>query len=741
MDKRLSQPLSSPAPSEDPFHVTAEHEVPREHSKENTEVVRRRDIASLLGGALGAFALSACANEAKGQSSVGSREAIGQLTEALSGSDLKWVTSVLGNPLRTGDLATMYGPSGTNGVGASVVIAQGCITANDGGGGIFYWVSGTATDDGGAIIVPSHQPSTAGYWQRVVAGRVSVRWFGAYGDGTHDDTAAIQNAINFVSANLPSPYVAGNDVLVPPGKYLVTAPSGAAALWLLNNVNLVGEGGPPYGPQILIAGPGSGVAVETRGTGVARGAQIRNLSFYPSSPTPQDAIVLHTNNAAVYDCFITGMGRHGILIESGYATSGGLLGVTKSLDGAYFNSNSWRLHNVFIGQCGNTSSHGDETQGAGVYAHGSDSNNGYASACFGQSNNVSFFDGTLGGATWVGCYSEGAQIGFKSAPSGTSTYLGCGAEDLASFPTGRGLVVGGSLVGNGPEQKIGTDGATYGLYVPGSYGSALDFYRMYRPWSGPSAFSSGTLVSPQPANGYYYKCTTAGTSGATQPAFPTTIGATVNDGSVVWTCAGTASASSSLWSLAWQPFQPYANMPYMQNSWRWEHYTNFTGPDIDPYNGPFGWTDIDNIRGAGLPFIGNPLINTTRRWSWRQALDTQSRAIQLAPGSNVVYLWGYQQSPGTSGNWTDSGGVTFAGDPSSTWSKAQTRVSVDIEFASQASLSSADIHVVGYTFVSESGGARNVSAKIVNGGSNAVAVAALVWHFETFVTNYDGSPS
>jgi hypothetical protein len=51
-------------------------------------------------------------------------------------------------------------------------------------------------------------------------------------------------------------------------------------------------------------------------------------------------------------------------------------------------------------------------------------------------------------------------------------------------------------------------------------------------------YALGDLVQPTTSNSYYYQCTTAGTSGSTQPTWPTTTGATVVDGSITWKCAG-----------------------------------------------------------------------------------------------------------------------------------------------------------------------------------------------------------
>lgn len=56
-------------------------------------------------------------------------------------------------------------------------------------------------------------------------------------------------------------------------------------------------------------------------------------------------------------------------------------------------------------------------------------------------------------------------------------------------------------------------------------------------WAATTAYSLGAKVQPLASpNGYRYECTTAGTSDASEPTWPTaTIGDTVSDGTVVWT--------------------------------------------------------------------------------------------------------------------------------------------------------------------------------------------------------------
>jgi hypothetical protein len=56
-----------------------------------------------------------------------------------------------------------------------------------------------------------------------------------------------------------------------------------------------------------------------------------------------------------------------------------------------------------------------------------------------------------------------------------------------------------------------------------------------RAWSSGIAYSVGMVVHPVTPNGRSYKCTTAGSSGGTEPTWPTTTNGAVADGGAVWT--------------------------------------------------------------------------------------------------------------------------------------------------------------------------------------------------------------
>lgn len=75
----------------------------------------------------------------------------------------------------------------------------GYYAAGDGGGGAYWYDPSdtTGADNGGTVIVAAD----GGRWKLEYTNTVSVKQFGAKGDKTTDDTAAIQSAINWVKAN------------------------------------------------------------------------------------------------------------------------------------------------------------------------------------------------------------------------------------------------------------------------------------------------------------------------------------------------------------------------------------------------------------------------------------------------------------------------------------------------------------------------------------------------------------
>lgn len=84
----------------------------------------------------------------------------------------------------------------TGSVDGEIITLAGYYAEADGGGGQFVWnAASTTADNGGTIIAPTGVP--IGRWYRLYTYPVSVKWFGAKGDNSTDDSTAIQNAMTF----------------------------------------------------------------------------------------------------------------------------------------------------------------------------------------------------------------------------------------------------------------------------------------------------------------------------------------------------------------------------------------------------------------------------------------------------------------------------------------------------------------------------------------------------------------
>jgi len=147
----------------------------------------------------------------------------------------------------------------------NTVLVLGHTSADDGGGGTFFWaprrpeMGGELCDDGGINIGSS---SHLGIWKRVFSGPLDVRWFGAVGDGNDLNAAvnmrAIQSAIDYCAGRC------GGAVLIPAGEFRIAPTihtdetSGAIIsetyLELKSNVDIVGVGRPSLLKVIKDAG-------------------------------------------------------------------------------------------------------------------------------------------------------------------------------------------------------------------------------------------------------------------------------------------------------------------------------------------------------------------------------------------------------------------------------------------------------------------------------------------------------
>jgi hypothetical protein len=120
--------------------------------------------------------------------------------------------SISGAPLKVATIAALKAVTVTRMTNGQQVEVANYATANDGGGGIFYFSSGSsATDNGGIFIAPT---TGTGCWIRWFSSYVNAKWFGAKGNNLDNDSAPIQAAIDYVAS------LNGGVVFLPKGNYL-----------------------------------------------------------------------------------------------------------------------------------------------------------------------------------------------------------------------------------------------------------------------------------------------------------------------------------------------------------------------------------------------------------------------------------------------------------------------------------------------------------------------------------------
>lgn len=132
--------------------------------------------------------------------------------------------------------------------------------------------------------------------------------------------------------------------------------------------------------------------------------------------------------------------------------------------------------------------------------------------------------------TGRGCYYWNGNV---YSVIGTKLYSD--TTEILTLSTSSGTV--GFVAANGTTNYLFVVDGTNG-YVVDESDTVTQINQTYSAWTSATAYSLGARRIPTVANSLYYQVTTAGTSGGGEPTWPTTVGDTVTDGSVVWTCQG-----------------------------------------------------------------------------------------------------------------------------------------------------------------------------------------------------------
>lgn len=153
-------------------------------------------------------------------------------------------------------------------------------------------------------------------------------------------------------------------------------------------------------------------------------------------------------------------------------------------------------------------------------------------------NNYSLYGGGVAVRYGAGNDVSGNQI-MEAGQSGIVVFEGLGAFDYTTIR--NNTIVNGNLSGVTLGAGISiAPGVATNKYLDISH-NIIKGYSVTDPivnvatWTGATVYPTVSLTKPTVSNSRYYSTTTGGTSGATEPVWPTTPGATIVDGTITWT--------------------------------------------------------------------------------------------------------------------------------------------------------------------------------------------------------------
>lgn len=374
--------------------------------------------------------------------------------------------------------------------------------------GIYFIATGVGSGTGTAELSISVETKLQQIDAKL-AESVSVKDFGAVGDGVTDDTVAIQAAINFAA-------IKGNQVFFPAGTYAFTT------LYLYYDAIL----NPSYPPAYTSSG-GVLLVGENGSNNINTGTQTWRGSVLKCTKSSGDGIIQQTrtgSNFAYNQQF--GLQRLSVIGN----TTGTLV--------YYASVNSSTVSDVYI--------HNQSSTGNGAY--------------FGQTFILSFTNFTVEGGTAaysskVSRFSSGTGLtlsgiggftsldtvfvqGFATGIIWTGSHVQCQSEQVECAHNLIGMAFTGVGIKEGlnfnscwfEENVYSNIVTTGGASVPTFTG--LRLHSPVQTYETSRAYVSGNLVT---SSGNLYYCNTSGTSGTT-PLSGT--GSSITDGTCVWSYQG-----------------------------------------------------------------------------------------------------------------------------------------------------------------------------------------------------------
>ena len=267
-------------------------------------------------------------------------------------------------------------------------------------------------------LIPKYDQGSTGAVNRPInlklAESVSVKDFGAVGDGTTDDTVAIQAALN----SLPS---LGGSIYLPSGTYLIKN-----TININNRVHFYGDGFTEVNtsPAITVIKKS---ATFTDNAAIiinaAAGASIlENFTVDGASGNQFDGIQVFAPRVVIRQVSVINQGRHGIRIGA---------------DTAGINCNIWRLDQIVLSN--------NTNYGLFINSNGQNANSGCATGVTASSNQTGVFLQNCAANTFVNCHCES-----------NTTY------GLYFHPTSNHNIFVGGDFENNTTKNIYIDTPTYG---------------------------------------------------------------------------------------------------------------------------------------------------------------------------------------------------------------------------------------------------------------------------------------